>query len=184
MSSVMLLCSLFGLFLVANASPLTFPVDAARRFRTTSLGSRTTAPYFPDTPASCPKCAAVSTHSPIVLVHSVSPIIIFFPERATHVSSGLWEHPELCGSLPGSCQLHHGLWPLRRYTFNSTQGAQIIFNPGAFVDVIQCSCTETFQAVFPQCVDWCVFTRFPLCNISDAMPQLPSNQSDGRSEHE
>ncbi|KAF8900612.1 hypothetical protein CPB85DRAFT_1228340, partial [Mucidula mucida] len=29
----------------------------------------------------------------------------------------------------------------------------IIFNPGAFVDVIQCSCTETFQAVFPQCVD-------------------------------
>ncbi|KAJ3727500.1 hypothetical protein EV361DRAFT_795906 [Lentinula raphanica] len=29
----------------------------------------------------------------------------------------------------------------------------IIFNPGAFINVIQCSCTETFQSVFPQCVD-------------------------------
>ncbi|KAJ4491030.1 hypothetical protein C8R41DRAFT_766314 [Lentinula lateritia] len=29
----------------------------------------------------------------------------------------------------------------------------IIFNPGAFIAVIQCSCTETFQSVFPQCVD-------------------------------
>jgi hypothetical protein len=32
--------------------------------------------------------------------------------------------------------------------------AQIIYNPGAFIDVIQCSCTETFSAAFPQCVDW------------------------------
>ncbi|PBK85696.1 hypothetical protein ARMGADRAFT_999456 [Armillaria gallica] len=31
--------------------------------------------------------------------------------------------------------------------------SMIIFNPGAFVDVIQCACTETFQSVFPQCVD-------------------------------
>jgi hypothetical protein len=31
---------------------------------------------------------------------------------------------------------------------------QIIFNPGAFIDVIKCSCTDTFQAAFPQCVDW------------------------------
>ncbi|KAL7412159.1 hypothetical protein BDY24DRAFT_416345 [Mrakia frigida] len=29
----------------------------------------------------------------------------------------------------------------------------ILFNPLAFIDVIQCACTETFQAVFPQCVD-------------------------------
>ncbi|KAF9074384.1 hypothetical protein BDP27DRAFT_1316986 [Rhodocollybia butyracea] len=31
--------------------------------------------------------------------------------------------------------------------------SEIIFNPGAFISVIQCSCTETFQSVFPQCVD-------------------------------
>ncbi|KIY67637.1 hypothetical protein CYLTODRAFT_315957, partial [Cylindrobasidium torrendii FP15055 ss-10] len=31
--------------------------------------------------------------------------------------------------------------------------SMIIFNPGAFIDVIQCACTETFQSVFPQCVD-------------------------------
>ncbi|EAU87790.1 hypothetical protein CC1G_09409 [Coprinopsis cinerea okayama7 len=28
-----------------------------------------------------------------------------------------------------------------------------MFNPGAFVDVIQCACADTFKAVFPQCVD-------------------------------
>ncbi|KAK0200750.1 hypothetical protein DFS33DRAFT_1265915 [Desarmillaria ectypa] len=31
--------------------------------------------------------------------------------------------------------------------------SMIIFNPGAFVNVIKCACTETFQSVFPQCVD-------------------------------
>jgi len=29
----------------------------------------------------------------------------------------------------------------------------IIFNPGAFIDVIKCACGDTFQSVFPQCVD-------------------------------
>ncbi|EKM78428.1 hypothetical protein AGABI1DRAFT_114712 [Agaricus bisporus var. burnettii JB137-S8] len=29
----------------------------------------------------------------------------------------------------------------------------VIFNPGAFIDVIRCACVDTFQAVFPQCVD-------------------------------
>jgi len=31
--------------------------------------------------------------------------------------------------------------------------ALIIFAPSTFVDVIRCTCTDTFQAVFPQCVD-------------------------------
>lgn len=30
---------------------------------------------------------------------------------------------------------------------------EIIFNPGAFINIIECACTETFQSVFPQCVD-------------------------------
>ncbi|KZV69066.1 hypothetical protein PENSPDRAFT_753629 [Peniophora sp. CONT] len=29
----------------------------------------------------------------------------------------------------------------------------VIFNPGAFIDVIKCACTDTFQAAYPQCVD-------------------------------
>ncbi|KAL5478856.1 hypothetical protein ACEPAI_2133 [Sanghuangporus weigelae] len=35
--------------------------------------------------------------------------------------------------------------------------SMIIFNPGAFIDVIKCACTDTFQAAYPQCVD--CFTR-------------------------
>ncbi|KAF9444893.1 hypothetical protein P691DRAFT_735810 [Macrolepiota fuliginosa MF-IS2] len=31
--------------------------------------------------------------------------------------------------------------------------SSIIFNPGAFIDVIKCACVDTFQSVFPQCVD-------------------------------
>ncbi|KIM81955.1 hypothetical protein PILCRDRAFT_45133, partial [Piloderma croceum F 1598] len=30
---------------------------------------------------------------------------------------------------------------------------QIILNPGAFINVILCSCNDTFQSVYPQCVD-------------------------------
>ncbi|KIJ34558.1 hypothetical protein M422DRAFT_181935, partial [Sphaerobolus stellatus SS14] len=30
---------------------------------------------------------------------------------------------------------------------------QIIFNPAGFVAVIECSCTDTFQSAYPQCVD-------------------------------
>jgi len=30
---------------------------------------------------------------------------------------------------------------------------EIIFNPGSFIDVIECACTDTFQSVYPQCVD-------------------------------
>jgi len=29
----------------------------------------------------------------------------------------------------------------------------IIFNPGAFIDVLECACTDTFRSAFPQCVD-------------------------------
>jgi len=29
----------------------------------------------------------------------------------------------------------------------------VIFNPGAFIDVIKCTCTDTFKSTFPQCAD-------------------------------
>jgi len=31
--------------------------------------------------------------------------------------------------------------------------SMIIFNPGAFISVIECACTDTFQSAYPQCVD-------------------------------
>ncbi|EEB89947.1 hypothetical protein MPER_11906, partial [Moniliophthora perniciosa FA553] len=48
--------------------------------------------------------------------------------------------------------------------------SMIIFNPGAFINVIQCSCTETFQSVFPQCVD--CFVRTNQTEVWEA-PSLP-----------
>lgn len=31
--------------------------------------------------------------------------------------------------------------------------SQILFDPSGFIAVIECSCTDTFQAAYPQCVD-------------------------------
>jgi len=31
--------------------------------------------------------------------------------------------------------------------------SMVIFNPGAFIDVLKCACTDTFRSAFPQCVD-------------------------------
>ncbi|KIL64653.1 hypothetical protein M378DRAFT_582875 [Amanita muscaria Koide BX008] len=46
-----------------------------------------------------------------------------------------------------------------------------LFNPGQFIDVIKCACTDTFQSTFPQCVDCFVQT-----NQTDVLntPDLPS----------
>ncbi|KAM6493106.1 hypothetical protein JOM56_011240 [Amanita muscaria] len=38
-----------------------------------------------------------------------------------------------------------------------------LFNPGQFIDVIKCACTDTFQSTFPQCVNWWV----PLLNVQE-----------------
>ncbi|KII90081.1 hypothetical protein PLICRDRAFT_108554 [Plicaturopsis crispa FD-325 SS-3] len=49
--------------------------------------------------------------------------------------------------------------------------SMIIFNPGAFIDVIKCACTDTFQSTFPQCVDC-----FSQTNQTDVLqtPNLPA----------
>ncbi|KAE9401881.1 hypothetical protein BT96DRAFT_817352 [Gymnopus androsaceus JB14] len=60
-------------------------------------------------------------------------------------------------SSPSSC-------PICQQNYSSIQNCaeaspvlanftEIIFNPGAFINIIECACTETFQSVFPQCVD-------------------------------
>jgi len=46
----------------------------------------------------------------------------------------------------------------------------VLFNPTAFVDVVRCACADTFQAVFPQCVD--CFVRTNQTDVLEA-PSLP-----------
>ncbi|KAG7443239.1 uncharacterized protein BT62DRAFT_935193 [Guyanagaster necrorhizus] len=91
-----------GLVLVAKGSP--FPAGLSSRSQ--ALVHRT-APYFPDSPASCPICE--QNYSSIENCAEAAPVLANF--------------------------------------------SMIIFNPGAFINVIECACTETFQSVFPQCVD-------------------------------
>ncbi|KAM5532511.1 hypothetical protein V8D89_013798 [Ganoderma adspersum] len=51
--------------------------------------------------------------------------------------------------------------------------SMIIFNPGAFIDVIKCACTDTFQSAYPQCVDCFIQTNQTSFLDSDAK-NLPS----------
>ncbi|TCD67734.1 hypothetical protein EIP91_011976 [Steccherinum ochraceum] len=56
--------------------------------------------------------------------------------------------------------------------------SEILFNPGAFIDVIKCACTDTFQSAFPQCVD--CFTKTNQTDVLNT-PDLPSILSGLRS---
>jgi len=47
--------------------------------------------------------------------------------------------------------------------------SMILFNPGAFTTVIKCACNDTFEAVYPQCVDCFVQTgQTALLNTQNA----------------
>jgi len=64
---------------------------------------------------------------------------------------------------PPSCPICANSWP----SIDSCADAcpvlanfsTIIFNPGAFIDIIKCACADTFQAAFPQCVDCFIQTN-------------------------
>jgi len=49
----------------------------------------------------------------------------------------------------------------------------VIFNPGAFISVIKCACTDTFQSVFPQCAD-CFERTNQTAVLDSANLNLPS----------
>ncbi|KAH9920834.1 WD40 repeat-like protein [Epithele typhae] len=56
----------------------------------------------------------------------------------------------------------------------------ILFNPSAFIDIIQCACTDTFQSAYPQCVDCFIQTNQTQFLDADAN-ELPSIVSGMRS---
>jgi hypothetical protein len=64
---------------------------------------------------------------------------------------------------PPSCTICQKDWPNLQSCSNScavfANPALIIFAPQTFVDVIKCSCTDTFKASFPQCVDCFTLTN-------------------------
>jgi len=76
---------------------------------------------------------------------------------------------------PPSCQICAPAWP----SLSSCAGAAVVFanvsevlyDPAAFIDVIKCSCTDTFESTFPQCVDC-----FQMTNQTDVLdtPDLPA----------
>jgi len=49
----------------------------------------------------------------------------------------------------------------------------VIFNPGAFIDVIKCACTDTFKSTFPQCAD-CFERTNQTAVLDSADVNLPS----------
>lgn len=69
---------------------------------------------------------------------------------------------------PPSCPICQKDWPNMQSCANScsvfSNPALIIFAPQTFADVIKCSCTDTFKAAFPQCVDC-----FTLTNQTDVL---------------
>ncbi|KAI0673132.1 WD40 repeat-like protein [Trametes maxima] len=50
--------------------------------------------------------------------------------------------------------------------------SMIIFNPGAFIDVIKCACADTFQSAYPQCVDCFTQTNQTQFLNSDNLPSV------------
>ncbi|KAG9085725.1 hypothetical protein FRC07_013318, partial [Ceratobasidium sp. 392] len=91
------------------------------------ISKRTTTPYFPEDPPSCPKCQA--------------------------------DFDNINSCADASAAL--------------ADPQSIILNPAGFYDLIKCSCTDTFQSAFPQCVD--CFIQTNQTSILDAnSADLPS----------
>ncbi|KDQ08909.1 hypothetical protein BOTBODRAFT_138257 [Botryobasidium botryosum FD-172 SS1] len=66
-------------------------------------------------------------------------------------------------SQPPSCPICQASYPSISHCAEAsdafTDPSQILLDPQAFISVIECSCTDTFQSVFPQCVDCFIQTN-------------------------
>jgi len=54
--------------------------------------------------------------------------------------------------------------------------SEIIWDPSAFLSIIECSCSDTFQSAYPQCVDCFQNTNqtYILTNQTDGLPSIVS----------
>lgn len=124
-----LITAFISLFLIAFcATPSVLAYPSPRPLWIVSR--QTQQPYFPDTPASCPICA------------KSYPSIDSCAQASTALANV---------SAVGNLQKLMAHFLTHRI---ASPNSQVIFDPAAFIDVIKCSCTDTFQSAFPQCVDW------------------------------
>ncbi|KIP03022.1 hypothetical protein PHLGIDRAFT_111344 [Phlebiopsis gigantea 11061_1 CR5-6] len=61
--------------------------------------------------------------------------------------------PDQPASCPICAQNYAGIDSCAQAAPMLANVSMVIFNPGAFVDVIKCACADTFQSAYPQCVD-------------------------------
>ncbi|KAG8876157.1 hypothetical protein FRB97_004364 [Tulasnella sp. 331] len=81
-------------------------------------------------------------------------------------------------STPASCPICAATYPnisscaSAAYLFQNF--TQIMLDPTGFTDLIGCACTDTFESVFPQCVDCFIQTNQTAVLQSDNLPSVVS----------
>ncbi|KAI0339134.1 hypothetical protein BDW22DRAFT_1336833 [Trametopsis cervina] len=81
--------------------------------------------------------------------------------------------PDQPPSCPICAQNYDGLSSCAQAAPVLANFSMILFNPGAFIDVIKCACTDTFQSAYPQCVDCFIQTNQTAFLDADTQ-ELPS----------
>jgi len=95
-----------------------------------------------------------------LIAFSSTPSVLAYPSPSS--SPPLWllarqtqqpYFPDTPASCPICAQSYPSINSCAQDATALANVSMVIFNPGAFIDVIKCSCTDTFQSAFPQCVD-------------------------------
>jgi len=113
----------------------------------------------------------------MILIHSFTLFILLFkvtislssaipfatqaPQIQPYPSSSAVHH---CRAMEPSFPANIPSCPICQQNWNGIQNcasaapvfanfSMIIYNPGAFIGVIECACTDTFTSTYPQCVD-------------------------------
>lgn len=112
---------------------------------------------------------------------TIIPLLALIPTRSSASLSPLISRQTTTPyfpSIPASCVICAASYP----NISSCAGAaylfqnftQILLNPSGFVDLIGCACTDTFESVFPQCVDCFIQTNQTEVLQSNNLPSVVS----------
>ncbi|KAH9017715.1 hypothetical protein EDB85DRAFT_1874265 [Lactarius pseudohatsudake] len=113
-----------------------------------------------------------------LIAFSATPSVLAYPSPPS--SPPLWVvprqtqqpyFPDTPASCPICAQNYPSISSCAQASTVMANFTSVLFNPGAFIDVIKCSCADTFQSVFPQCVD--CFEKTNQTDVLDT-PDLPS----------
>jgi len=117
------------------------------------------------------------------LLASVSPVLSLSLPRGAGSPTLQYRSTPYFPSDPPSCPIcEKDYWTIDSCAQASpvlANFSMIIFNPGAFVDVMQCACTDTFRSSFPQCVDCFGRTNQTwVLDQDDSLPDVVKNLYD------